>query len=101
MTAPATPPAARPSVTVRVENIANSVFTKLLGTAVFVVFGYFDYREVIATPQSTARMAIFAGLAVFGVALACTQPVVNTAKSILVVVGPYIPMVGRRKDDPA
>lgn len=103
MTTPANPlpPVPRVSVAMHLEDVANSILTKLFGLAMFCGAGYFDFLEVKSTEQTTSRLAILTGVCVFGAALAVTGPVVNTTKAILVVVGPYIPVVGRRKDDAA
>lgn len=100
MTSPLTPvpTPARASVRIRVEDVANDLLTKGIGVAMAGFFGYLDYLEAVKAVQSTVRVSIFTGVAVFGVALVITGPVVNTSKSILVVVGPYLPF-GRRKDD--
>ena len=87
------------SLLIRLDALANSLITKLVGIGMALFFGHLDYLEVVKTRQSIASISIFSGLAVFGVALALTQPFVSTAKSIIVVVGPYIPTLGRRKED--
>ena len=90
----------RPSASLHVESVANSVIVKIIGLIMFAGSGYFEYLEVLKTDsQSNAKLFLFAGVAVFGVALAFTQPVVAATKGIIVVIGPYIPTFGRRKDD--
>lgn len=80
-----------PRMSVKVEAVADSVILKLVGLLTFAGSGYFLFLEFKTPPTHTSHIALFLGTALFGLALAFTKPVVNTAQSILVVIGPYIP----------
>lgn len=99
MTPPIPPTPPRASVGMTIVNIADNVVVKIIGLIWFTGSGYFEYLEV-TTDKVTSHMVLFAVSAVFGVLLAFTRPVVAATGSMLAVVGPYIPKLGFKRNDP-
>jgi uncharacterized membrane protein len=95
--------AARPSAAVvavaHVETIFNDVLMKVLGLGIFAAAGYFDFMEMKKAEPATVALSIFSGLAIFGAALACTDPIINLLTRLAAIVKPLLPAHWRGKDD--
>ena len=79
------------------KTIANA----LVGLALFAFGAFFLYREMTTPPTHNGHVYLFAGIAILGALVVRPDPIVTGLKQVIVIVGPYIPVIGgRRAGDP-
>lgn len=91
----------RPSTEVQIKNVWTFAASLIVGVAMLAGGGFFLYLEMTSGAVHNAHVFTFAGLAVLGALVISPGPIVSSVKQVIVVVGPYLPVIGgRRKEDP-
>lgn len=92
----------RPSTEVKVMSTATHLLCLLVGLAFAGVCCFLLYRDTAEPgPLHTTHIALFLGGAIFGILLALPRQVFPVVQRIVVIVTPFIPVIGgRRQGDP-
>jgi hypothetical protein len=73
----------------------------LVGLALFAFGAFFLFLEVRTPPMHSGHVYLFAGIAILGALVIRPDPIFFALKQVVVIVGPYIPVIGgRRAGDP-
>ena len=86
----------RPSTEQQVVRVTTAVVTGLIGLALFLGGGFFLWTEMAHPPAHNAHVFTFAGIAVFGALIIRPDPIFAVLRQTLIIVGPYIPVIGPR-----
>jgi hypothetical protein len=89
----------RTSTEIRVRSVTDVLTRAAIGLILLAGGGFFLYLEQTTPPTHTTHVFIYAGVAVFGAFLLKPDSMLNVAKQIVIIAGPYIPG-GRRAGDP-
>jgi hypothetical protein len=89
----------RPSTEIRIRTAGDIITRAVVGLVLLLGGGFFLYLEQTSPPTHTTHILLYAGVAIFGAFLLKPDSMLNVAKQIVIIAGPYIPG-GRRASDP-
>ncbi len=80
---------------------AQSWLNGLIGLALFAGGGWFLFLEMKSPPTHTTHIVLFSSIAFIGALSIRPDPILMVIKQLVVIAGPYIPVIGgRRSGDP-
>lgn len=94
-------PFLRPSTEAQIANGIGRVVAALVGAAIAGIGGLMLVTEMKTPPFHPVHVYIAAGLLFFGALLIVPSAVTSGLSKVVVIVGPYIPTLGRRATDTA
>lgn len=74
----------------QIQAFLNNLVLRIIGMICFGVGLYFLFLEVKTPPTHTSHILTFIGFAIFGLALAFTQPVFAVAKGLVDLASPFL-----------
>jgi len=81
--------------------LLSTILTAIVGLSLFAFGAWFDYLEMKTPPAHTTHIVLFTAIAFVGALVIRPDPIFAVIKQVIIIAGPYIPMIGgRRAGDP-